>query len=158
MYLPFFPPCFHPLSPILVQNHKCYALLFLVMKNFEYSYCGGEEESTQCEGSWVMTFLCAQHLFKAGRGGWLHAHGEAPLFQLWLGRGFFGWCCHGLGHGCQASRCPCLTPRVCDGLPVVGFAYLLPSVLLWSPRGHWAGRDHRILGIPSSHRPEQDKA
>lgn len=38
----FFSPCSHPLSPILVQNHKCYALLFLVMKNFEYSYCEGK--------------------------------------------------------------------------------------------------------------------
>lgn len=87
----FFSPLFHCFSPILVQNHKCYALLFLVMKNSEYSYYGEEEESAQCEGSRVMTFMCAQHLFKAGRGGWLHAHGEALLFQLWLRRGFFGW-------------------------------------------------------------------
>lgn len=91
--------------------------------------------------------MTAQHLFRAERGSCLHARGEASLFQLWLRRGFLGWCCHGLGHGCQASQHPCLTPRRRDGLPVVGFACSLSSVLLWSPRGHWAGRAHKTLGI-----------
>lgn len=142
----FFSPCFHPLSPILVQNHKCYALLFLVMKNCDYSYCGGKRNLHSVRAE-VMTFVCMQHLFRAGRGGSLHAHGEAALCHLWLRRGFLGWCYHGLGHGCQASQHPCMTPRRCDDLPVVGFDCSLSSVLLWSPRGHWAGRDHRILGI-----------
>lgn len=65
MYVPFFGfglVFFSFLSsasdpPILVQNHKCFALLFLIMRNFVYLYCG--EESTQCEGNQMITFMCA---------------------------------------------------------------------------------------------------
>lgn len=106
----------------------------------------GEEESTQCEGSQVMTFVCAQHLFRAGKEGCLRACGEAALFQLWLRRGFLGWCCCGLGHAPRHHNTLAWLPEDVMASLVVGFACSLLSVLLWNPGGHWAGWDHRILG------------
>lgn len=81
-----------------------------------------------------MTFMCAQHLFRAGKGGCLHACGEASLFQLWLRRGFLGWCSHGLGRGCLASQHPCMTPRRHDGLPGGQICLLLVISAVMEPK------------------------
>lgn len=65
LFLSFFLSFFPSLSaPLFVQIHKYCALLFRVMRSFEYLY--GGEELAQCEGNQMITLYV--HSTRSGLG------------------------------------------------------------------------------------------